>query len=99
MLNLSRWLKTRGWVSSFAKTERGKQENEKGSLSFRRTYQTHAKEEDLEHPAHVCGADNVAVADGGHGHHKEINTLPVAELVNPAEVGRVAGVFQLGGAK
>ena len=49
----------------------------------------------MEAPAERGHAGNVAVPDGRHGHHEEVDALPVRQLLAVQEVGRVARVLQL----
>ena len=59
------------------------------------TYESDEEEHDLEAPAERGHAGNVAVPDGRHGHHEEVDALPVRQLLAVQEVGRVARVLQL----
>ena len=59
------------------------------------TYESDEEEHDLEAPAERGHAGNVAVPDGRHGHHEEVDALPVAHVVNLGKVGEVASVLQL----
>ena len=62
------------------------------------THQADEKEENLEAPTGGGDADNVPVTDGGHGHHEEVDAVPVRERLRARrlEVGGVALVLQLG---
>ena len=60
------------------------------------THQPDEEKEDLEAPAKRGDTGDVTVAHGGHGHHQEVNTVPVREILAVLEVGRVSGVLQLG---
>ena len=59
------------------------------------TYESDEEEHDLEAPAERGHAGNVAVPDGRHGHHEEVDALPVRQLLAVEEVGWVARVLQL----
>ena len=41
------------------------------------TYQTNKEEKDLKAPAQGSSTDYVPVAHCGHGHHQEVDTVPV----------------------
>ena len=68
------------------------------SQSYEVTHQADEKEENLEAPTGGGDADNVPVTDGGHGHHEEVDAVPVRERLRARrlEVGGVALVLQLG---
>ena len=59
------------------------------------TYESDEEEHDLEAPAQRGDARDVTVTDGRHGHHEEVDALPVRQLLAVQEVGRVARVLQL----
>lgn len=59
------------------------------------TYQSDPQKQDLENPPNGSGTDNVSIAHSGHGDHQEVDTFPVAKLMDIAEVGRIAGILQL----
>ena len=60
------------------------------------TYESHEEEHDLEAPAQGGDAGNVAVPDGRHCHHEEVDALPVGQLLAVEEVvPGVARVLQL----
>ena len=59
------------------------------------TYQPNQEEEDLKAAAESCDADDVPVADSGHGDHEEIYAVPVGETLAIGEVWRVPGILQL----
>ena len=59
------------------------------------TYQSHEKEEDLKAPAKGGDTGNVPVAHGGHGHHQEVDTVPVGQVLAIQKVGRVPRVLEL----
>ena len=59
------------------------------------TYESDEEEHDLEAPSQGGDARNVTVPDGGHGHHEEVDALPVRQLLAVQEVRRVARVLQL----
>ena len=63
--------------------------------STKGTYQAYTKEQDLEHPSNGCGADNVTIANGRHGNHEKVDTLPVTKFMHVAEVGRISTVLEL----
>ena len=41
------------------------------------------------------GARDVTEAHGGHGHHHEVDAVPVAQMMHVGEVRRVSSVLQL----
>ena len=47
------------------------------SQSYEVTHQADEKEENLEAPTGGGDTDNVPVTDGGHGHHEEVDAVPV----------------------
>ena len=62
-------------------------------LLFKNGYlQSHEKEED---PAKGGDTGNVPVAHGGHGHHQEVDRVPVGQVLAVQKVGRVSGVLKL----
>ena len=58
-------------------------------------YQTNTQKENLKDSSDRGGANDVAITHGRHGHHEKVNTLPVAEFVNVAKIGRVTAILQL----
>ena len=58
-------------------------------------YQSHSEEHDLEDPPDVGGADDVAVPNRRHGHHEEIDTLPITQVMHIGKVWKVARVLKL----
>ena len=48
----------------------------------------------LERTAQGGHAIDVSVADGGHGHHQEVDAVPVGEDLPVVKVRWVTGVFQ-----
>ena len=62
------------------------------------TYESDEEEHDLEAPAERGDTCNVAVPDSRHGHHEEVDAVPVRERLRARrlEVGGVALVLQLG---
>ena len=42
-------------------------------------------------------AIDVTITDGGHRNHKEVHTVPVAELLAIVKIWRITGIFQLRG--
>ena len=62
------------------------------------TYESDEEEHDLEAPAERGDTRNVAVPHGRHGHHEEVDAVPVRERLRARrlEVGGVALVLQLG---
>ena len=62
------------------------------------TYESDEEEHDLEAPAQRGDARDVTVTDGRHGHHEEVDAVPVRERLRARrlEVGGVALVLQLG---
>ena len=63
------------------------------------TYQADQEEENLESTTSSSDADDVPVPHRRHGHHQEIDAIPVGERLRTwrLEVGGVALVLQLGG--
>ena len=69
-----------------------------GALSTthsQRPYQSHSEEHDLKDPPDVGGADDVAVPHRRHGHHEEIDTLPITQVMHIGKVWKVARVLKL----
>ena len=68
-----------------------------GALStmHSRPYQSHSEEHDLKDSPDVGGADDVAVPHRGHGHHEEIDTLPITQVMHIGKVRKVARVLKL----
>ena len=60
-----------------------------------RPYQSHSEEHDLKDSPNVGGADDVAVPHRRHGHHEEIDTLPITQVMHIGKVGEVARVLKL----
>ena len=65
------------------------------SNSQQQAYQSHSEEHDLKDPPDVGGADDVAVPHRRHGHHEEIDTLPITQVMHIGKVGEVARVLKL----
>ena len=65
------------------------------TMHSQRPYQSHSKEHDLKDPPDVGGADDVAVPHRRHGHHEEIDTLPITQVMHIGKVGEVARVLKL----
>ena len=61
----------------------------------RGTYQADTEEQNLKEPPNGGGAGYVAVPHGGHGHHEEIDALPIAKFLYIAECRRVPAIFKL----
>ena len=64
-------------------------------MHSQRPYQSHSEEHDLKDPPDVGGADDVAVPHRRHGHHEEIDTLPITQVMHIGKVGEVARVLKL----
>ena len=58
-------------------------------------YQSDTEKEDLENSSNTGWTDNVTIADCGHGDHEKVNTFPITQFVNIAEIGRISAVLQL----
>ena len=48
-----------------------------------------------EELAQARGGGDVAVPHRGHGHHEEIDTLPITQVMHIGKVGKVARVLKL----
>ena len=59
------------------------------------TYQTNKKEKDLKAPTESCYADDVTVADRGHGDHEEVDTVPIGKTLTVQKVRRISRVLKL----
>ncbi len=59
------------------------------------SYQSDTEKENLKDSSNGRGADDVAVTDGRHRHHEEVDAFPVAQFVHVVKVGRVAAVLKL----
>ena len=53
-----------------------------------------SEEQDLEASAQCGLAVDVSVAHSGHGHHQEVDTVPVGQTLPVVKVRRIAGVFK-----
>ena len=59
------------------------------------TYQSHKKKKYLKAPAQGSPTDNVPVPHSGHGHHQEVDTVPVGQALTIREVRRISRIFKL----
>lgn len=59
------------------------------------TYESHEEKHDLESPPDGGDTGDVSVPNGGHGHHEEVDALPVGELLAILKIRGVARVLKL----
>ena len=59
------------------------------------TYQTNKEKKDLKAPTQGSSTDNVPVPHRGHGHHQEVDTVPVGQRLSVSEVRRISRIFKL----
>ena len=58
-------------------------------------YQSDKEKQDLKAPTQGSNAVDVPVAHRGHGHHQEVNTVPVGQRLSVSEVRRISRIFKL----
>ena len=49
----------------------------------------------MKAPAQGSPTDNVPVPHSGHGHHQEVDTVPVGQALTVREVRRISRIFKL----
>ncbi len=59
------------------------------------TYESNEQEEYLESSSYGRDTVDVSVSHGGHGHHEEVDAVPVAQRLPVVKIGRIARVLQL----
>ena len=58
-------------------------------------YQSNSQEHELEHTANLRATGDVTVAHSWHGHHQEIDCVPVSDGDWVGKVRKVSRIFKL----